>query len=87
MQNKQVAQRELLTKRQLSQFTPAPMRFFTRNTEHKLTTTNVFELAKFINYIAADNYLPAWITETHIISKGDALGRAMAILVHQVNNN
>ena len=87
MQNKQVTQRELLTKRQLSQFTSAPMRFFTRNTEHKLTTTNLFDLADVINYIAIDNYLPVRINDTHIISSGDALGRAVAILIHQVKNN
>lgn len=87
MQNKQVTQRELLTKRQLSQFTPAPMRFFTRNTEHKLTTTNLFDLADVINYIAVDNCLPVSINDTHIISSGDALGSAVAILIHQVKNN
>ena len=87
MQNKQVTQRELLSKRQLSQFTPAPMPFFTRNTEHKLTTTNLFDLADVINYIAVDNHLPVSINDTYIISSGDALGRAVAILIHQVKNN
>ena len=87
MQNKQVAQRELLTKRQLNQFTTAPMRFFTRNTEHKLTTTNLFDLSELLNFIAVDNYLPVVVTPTNIISQGDALEKALAILIHQVKNN
>jgi predicted membrane GTPase involved in stress response len=87
MQNKKVTTRELLTRNQLKGFTPAPMRFFTRNTEHKLTTTNLFDLSEFLNFIAVDNYLPVAITPTNIISQGDALGTALAILIHQVKNN
>jgi hypothetical protein len=87
MQNKKVTTRELLTRNQLKGFTSAPMRFFARNTEHKLTTINLFDLSEFLNFIAVDNYLPVVITPTNIISQGDALESALAILIHQVKNN
>ena len=85
--NKQPKKRELLTPKELSRFKPAPMKVFTRNTEHQLTTTDIFELGDVINLISVDYCLPLWVSDIHVISQGNALGKAMGILIHLVKNN
>lgn len=91
MQNKKQTP-ELLTRRQLKQFKKAPMRFFTRNTEHLLTTQNIFENAAILQFIADTNYLtlqfvPSCATPIALLANDFSVNKAMSILINQVKNN
>lgn len=79
--------KELLNARQLKQFTPAPMKVFTRNTEHYITTCNIFDLKEELNFIAADYDLPLVVGDYYVLEQSYSFQTALRILINSVKNN